>query len=175
MRALLLRAVAAAACAGAVLAGCKSADEVPSPPVYRLGALFVEKPMSSVSGGVRLAQRDDGVAVALYAKEAPGSQYRLVVHARGNCSSPNLFSAGPPWAPPGVEVAVLIVTANTDSSITYTGKLKGYKLEGPDGLVGRSIVLHEVRGSLDAQPDVPNSRLACGVIEERAPSFNYNF
>ncbi len=89
-----------------------------------------------------------------------------MIHATGNCSSPNGFSAGPPWAPPGVPLAEegFPILKNDDSASSVVW-LAGYKLTGPDGVVGRSVVVHEGgRGTIVARPDVPNDRIGCGVI-----------
>jgi Cu-Zn family superoxide dismutase len=164
------RIVVAAIVASAVLAGCQAANEVfrfdplPTPESYAYQANFERRNGSVVGGAVRVGARDDGVAVSIYAAALRPGTYRLVFHATGNCSSPNAFSAGPPWAPPGMTPVEITVTPSTDGTANVSVRLKGYKLEGPDGLVGKSAVLHEATGTLDAQPNVPNNRLACGVI-----------
>ena len=51
-----------------------------------------------------------------------------------------------------------------------TGRLPGIKIDGPDGIRGKSVVVHRGHSSsLDAQPGVPNDRVACGVIETNKP------
>jgi Cu/Zn superoxide dismutase len=52
-----------------------------------------------------------------------------------------------------------------DDLTAHTIRLPGYRIEGPDGIMGRSVVVHAgAQGSLEAQPGVPNDRIACGVI-----------
>ena len=89
-----------------------------------------------------------------------------MIHETGNCSSPNGFSAGPPWAPPGVSLAEEgYPVLKNDDSASVVVRLAGYKFTGPDGVVGRSVVVHDGgRGTIVARPDVPNDRIACGVI-----------
>jgi Cu/Zn superoxide dismutase len=49
-------------------------------------------------------------------------------------------------------------------------RLPGLKIDGTDGIRGKSVVVHlGATGSLDAQPGVPNNRVACGVIETNKP------
>ena len=49
-------------------------------------------------------------------------------------------------------------------------RLAGYQFTGPDGVVGRSVVVHDGgRGTIVAKPDVPNDRIACGVIGKPGP------
>ncbi len=51
-------------------------------------------------------------------------------------------------------------------------RVVGLALDGPAGIVGKSIVLHAgAFGPLDAQPGVPNNRVACGVIVTSDPIF----
>jgi Cu-Zn family superoxide dismutase len=107
---------------------------------------------------------DGGVIMTVNFNGAGPGEYRIAVHANGNCSSPNAFSAGPPWAPPGVAIASPTVFKN-DESASLSVRLPGYRIEGPDGVSGRSVVVHAgSRDSLDAQPGVSNGRIACGVI-----------
>jgi len=147
------------------LAGCQSAsDTQPSPRSFAYGAALAPANGSAASGSVRIAARDDGVAVSITVSGLTPGRYSIVFHATGNCSSPNGFSAGPPWAPPGVEPARLWMPASTEGYGETSVKLRGYKLDGPDGLLGKAVVLHDGTGGLDAQPGVPNSRIACGVI-----------
>jgi superoxide dismutase, Cu-Zn family len=151
------------------LAGCGTLGDVfkfespaSSPSAY--GAVFAPTNGSVAGGGVRIIPRDDGIALNIYVTGLPPGRFRVAFHANGNCSSPNAFSAGPPWSPPGVEPALLSLAASSDGGATLSVRLRGYKLEGADGLLGKAVVLHEGGGSLDARPDVPNGRLACGVI-----------
>jgi Cu-Zn family superoxide dismutase len=161
---------AALAIVATALAGCQAANEIfrfdplPTPETFAYQANLERKNGSVIGGAVRFAARDDGIAVSVYAAALRPGTYRVVFHANGNCSSPNAFSAGPPWAPAGMTPAQITVTPTSDGTANMSVRIRGYKLEGPDGVVGRSVVLHEADGSLDAQADVPNNRLACGVV-----------
>jgi Cu/Zn superoxide dismutase len=67
---------------------------------------------------------------------------------------------------------VLTIAANPDGTALLSTRVRGYKLDGPDGVIGKAVVLHEANGTLEARPDVPNGRIACGVIAPmRALSF----
>jgi Cu-Zn family superoxide dismutase len=144
-----------------------SSDRLPSPAVTAYGADLLPSNGSAASGGARIVARDDGVTLVVYLTNlAPGSA-RVVIHANGNCSSPNAFSAGAPWAPPGMRPEPLAIAVGSEGRATLSVRLRGYKLEGPDGLIGKAVVVHEPTGPLDAKPGVPNGRLACGVIGER--------
>ncbi len=160
------------ALAAAVLLGCQSP---PAPPAFgetappALDDTNVEARLfgangSVVNGSAVLHEVRGGVDLALWLGSVGPGRYRVAIHATGNCSSRNAFSAGAPWAPPGIPVAVILFDKNDDTR-TITMKLPGYKLRGPDGVFGRAVVVHEgSSASLEAEPGVPNARIACGVI-----------
>jgi len=170
-RALDRRVAAFAASASLALAGCQATSDVfkldsaPSAQPGAYGAVFIPRNGSVAGGNVRIVPRDDGIALTVYVTGIPPGQFRIVFHANGNCSSPNAFSAGPPWSPPGVDAARLpMLASSSDGTALLSVRVRGYKLDGPDGLLGKAVVLHEATSPLDAQPGVPNGRLACGVI-----------
>lgn len=131
---------------------------------------------SAADGSVRFIARADGVTMLVsLAGVAPG-QYRVLVHANGNCSSRNGFSAGPPWSPPGavppLPERMPAMTANSEGSGTMTARIANVALDGPNGLMGKSVIVHEADArSFEAQPGVPNGRIACGVIGVLRPLF----
>ena len=156
----------------AAVSGCRSAGEA-VPDTITIGGQGVGARLgpvggSAMIGAVTFTQRDGHVAVlANLGNASPGREYRVVVHATGNCTSPNGFSAGPPWTPPGVtpDPRRVLVTTNTEGTGLVSARLPGWRVEGPDGIRGRSVVIHEgAIGSLEAEPGVRNNRMACGVI-----------
>ena len=164
---LALRALAVA---GAVLAlaGCASTDKNAPPTMAE--AKF--RPIgSTLTGAAIFAAYDGGVRMQInFNGTAPG-EYRAMVHANGNCSSPNAFSAGAPWAPPGVPLKEEgFPIHQNDDSASFVVRLAGYRIDGPDGVLGRSVVIHSgAVGSLAAAPGLPNNRIACGVIGPPSP------
>ena len=55
-------------------------------------------------------------------------------------------------------------------SATRRCACRGIRIDGADGIRGKSVVVHRgATGSLDAEPGVPNNRVACGVIETNKP------
>jgi Cu-Zn family superoxide dismutase len=125
---------------------------------------------SSLTGAAVLHEYDGGVQMKVNFNGRGPGEYRVMIHANGNCSSPNGFSAGPPWAPPGVPLAEEgYPVLKNDDSASIVVRLAGYKLDGPDGVVGRSVVVHaSARGTIVARPGVPNDRIGCGVIGKPA-------
>jgi Cu-Zn family superoxide dismutase len=164
-------AIGAVALAGtfAVLAGCQSTgDGSPQAQMERRGAEAKLIPIggSTLTGAAILYPYDGGVMLKVNFNGRGPGRYRLMIHENGNCSSPNGFSAGAPWAPPGVPLAEEgYPVIKNDDSLSYVVRLPGYRFTGPDGVVGRSVVVHDSgRGPLTAQPGVRNDRIGCGVI-----------
>jgi Cu-Zn family superoxide dismutase len=155
----------------AVLAGCESTKDPALPKsasteVTIAEARFIPIGGMSMTGAAVLHEYDGGVQMKVNFNGPGPGRYRVMIHATGNCSSPNGFSAGPPWAPPGVPLAEEgFPFIKNDDSASVVVRLAGYKLTGPDGVVGRSVVVHDTgRGTIVAQPGVPNDRIGCGVI-----------
>lgn len=163
------------------LAGCQSTKEpaaaTPAPP----GGGNVEAKLygtgGSVAGGSAVMhQVRGGVDMSLWLGSVGPGEYRVAIHERGNCTSPNAFSAGAPWAPPGVPVAVVLFNKNDDTR-TIVLHFPGYQVFGPDGIGGRAVVVHSgSRGPVEAEPGVKNDRIACGAIgtpERLFPGLNF--
>lgn len=118
-------------------------------------------------GSVSFRQFDGGVAMSANLAGGTPGRWRVVIHANGNCTSPNGFSAGPPLLLPGTSAPAMVqMSTNTDGEGFTAIRLPGLVLEGAAGIVGMSVVVHAgALGSLEAVPGVPNNRVACGVIE----------
>jgi Cu/Zn superoxide dismutase len=127
---------------------------------------------SAVAGKVRVIDRGDGVSVMLSTNNLfQGGVYRMAFHRDGNCTSPNAFSAGPAWAPPGMNPATLIPTflQRIDGSAEVEVHVSGVHTQGENGLAGRSIVLYAGDTIPEIKPGMPNNALACGVFEPVRP------
>jgi len=166
-----LRLAIAAALAVGLLA-CKTADEAPA---SKSAPGVVARLAFPGGGGVafgtaRFQPVEGGVVATVDMQSGTGGRWRMVIHATGNCTSPNLFSAGPPLLLPGFSAPIEIPVVTTpDASGGATLRIAGLVL---DGIVGKSVVIHAgAAGPLDAQPGVPNNRVACGVIETVRPLF----
>ncbi|HEX7328414.1 MAG TPA: hypothetical protein VF428_07735 [Casimicrobiaceae bacterium] len=124
---------------------------------------------SAVTGKVRVVDRGDGATITVAAFNVPSGVYRITLNRNGNCTSPNGFSAGPAWAPAGSKrpPADLIrpLSSNSSGATDATVHVPGLRATGPDGVAGRSVILYAGNRVTDAQPDVPNERIACGVFE----------
>jgi Cu/Zn superoxide dismutase len=152
--------------------GCQSAQE------RRQGGLVAQlrSSGSAVTGVVYVYDYRDGAQLQLAITNLLPGTYRIALHEQGNCKSPNLFSAGAAWAPPGWNKppADLLppFVANMDMNMNnYVAYINGARTEGPLSLRGRSVVIHYGEKITDAFPGQPNNRMACGVLDSTEPLF----
>jgi Cu-Zn family superoxide dismutase len=149
-----------------IFAACAS-DESAKQKAVNIGARL--KPIGG-SAGIGLATfrpYDGGLTLVADVGGLSGGQYRFVIHTTPNCTSPNGFSAGPPFLLPGTDapVVVPVIISIDQGTATLTQRVAGIALSGPNGIEGKSLVLHAGwSGPLDAKPGVPNERVACGII-----------
>lgn len=165
---------AAIAVAFALLAGCAGGRNEDAPP--RPGGLAAQlRSTSSAAVGVaRVFEARNGVTIQLFISNMVPGTYRVALHERGNCSSPNLYSAGPAWAPPGWTKApgelLPPFSANMEGTeSTYVARIDGVSTDGPTSIRGRSVVIHWGNVVGEAFPGQPNSRILCGVLEPATP------
>jgi Cu-Zn family superoxide dismutase len=171
--------IAAGALMALAVAGCQTGNES-SPERTQASAGLEAKMMpvggSAANGSVVVSPTGSGIQMRVYVQSLPMMRYRVVIHANGNCSSPNGFSAGPPLVLPGAAEHVM-ASAGTgfplnDGALTMVLRIPGVRLDGSDGILGKSVVVHAGdSSSLDAVPGVPNDRVACGVIVPAASLF----
>ena len=161
---MLLHAVQAAAVVLA-LAACASGEATKQKPV-NIGARLQPIGGSIGHGLATFRPYDGGLTFVADVGGFSGGPYRFVIHTNPVCTSPNGFSAGPPFVPPGTGAPVVVpAVIYHQGTATLTTRVPGIALGGPNGVEGKSLVLHASEsGPLDAQPGVPNDRVACGVI-----------
>lgn len=130
---------------------------------------------SSLTGKITVADRGDRASLLVSVINLPVGAYRIVIHETPNCSSPNGFSAGRPWAPAAAAATPrdLIPTqyANSEAHVESELRVRGLHAQGPDGVAGRSVVMYAGPDVPDVRPDVPNAAIACGVFEPARSPF----
>jgi Cu-Zn family superoxide dismutase len=134
-----------------------------------LSARLVPLGGSAASGAVGFVQFRDNVGLNLSIYGLRIGRYRVVIHTNGLCNSPNGFTAGPPWSPPGVvpplETQVGEFVMANDTSTEVSLRVTGVTLDGENSLLGHSVIIHQGgESSLEAVPNVRNDRVACGII-----------
>jgi len=130
---------------------------------------------SAAIGLVRVVGRADGFTLTLNFGNLPPGSYRLAFHDKGNCSSPNLYSAGPAWAPPGSQKPgqelIPGFAVGSDGDVVFTTYIRGVQADGKNDLRGRTVVLHAGDTIGAAVPGQRNNRVACGVLDSIKPIF----
>lgn len=175
--ALGVAVMAAAALSACSSSGARAEPEKPaaanaSRPSY--GLLSQLRALGSgIWGRARVVDRGDGVQITLSMINLPMGPFRVAFGENPNCSSPNGYSAGQPWAPPGAgrsghDLVQPLFNAKDGSSETSVF-VRGVHVTGPDGLDKRSIIVYTGNDATDAQPGVPNNRIACGTFEPAQP------
>lgn len=157
----------------AVLAACQTTGGSAAPEAAPRTVPGVEAPLSPSNGAAgqgsaRLVVRGDDLLLLVTVNSMVQGPYRVSIHERGNCSSPNAFSAGAPWAPadsPRAAVDLfpeLLVRETGNAQMTTT--VRGVRVS-VDDLRNKSIVV-SMGTTVDAQavPGVPNRRVLCGVL-----------
>ena len=163
----LARRAAVVLALAAALAGCETAKTMIDSRAPGLGGRIVALGGSSAKGFIVVKRRESGVTLIVNLNDVVPGIYRVVFHANGNCRSSNGFSAGPPWAPAGGQVEAYNGAMNADGLLNMSIVIAGLPVEPPDGIYGRSVVIHQgISGSLDAEPDVRNNRIACVVLKD---------
>jgi Cu/Zn superoxide dismutase len=156
----------------ALLASCGSTKNDSDAVRTRIGGLVAQlrSPSSAVTGAVHVYDARDGVQLQLTVNNLFPGQYRIAIHETGNCRSPNLFSAGPPWAPPGsaklaTDLLPGFLANNDGNQNSYVAFIPGVHTDTEPALRGKSVVLHWGTSVTGAFPGQPNNRIACGVLE----------
>ena len=157
----------------AALAACQTPGGSASPeagrrPVPGVEAMLAPSNGAAGQGNARLVVRGDDLVLLVSVNSLVQGPYRVSINERGNCTSPNAFSAGAPWAPPNSPRAAvdlfpeLLVRETGNAQMTTT--VRGVRVSAED-LGGKAIVVSAgTTVEADAVPGVPNRRVLCGVL-----------
>lgn len=130
-----------------------------------------------VTGTVTFTTVDGGIRVVADLEGLKPGEHGFHVHEFGDCSAPDGSSAGGHFNPTKKEHGSPTqserhvgdlgnITADADGKAHYDRVDSVIKLNGPESIVGRSIVVHEKIDDYVSQPTGnAGGRLACGVIE----------
>jgi Cu-Zn family superoxide dismutase len=131
---------------------------------------------SAVSGRVVFTRTDGGINVSAEFEGLAEGAHGLHIHELGDCSAPDASSAGAHFNPeserhgaPGDEHRhvgdlgnVVADKAGKARLETLDGRMA---LDGPQGILGRSVIVHTNPDDLRTQPTGnAGGRLACAVI-----------
>ena len=158
-----------------LIAACQSPGKSDAPetgkpaPLPGVEAVLSPSNGSAGQGTAKLVVRGNDLVALVALNGLIMGPYRISIHERGNCSSPNAFSAGAPWAPQGSPRAAVDlfpeIRVAEPGNAQMTTTVRGMPLSGPDGLAGKSIIVSAgTTVDADAVPGVPNRRVLCGVL-----------
>lgn len=131
---------------------------------------------SSVQGIVRFARAKDGVRVMARVLNLSPGLHGFHIHQFGDCRSADAGSAGSHFNPhekihgaPDAEnhhAGDLANLAADDSGVATLDMVAlTVSLDGPDSVIGRSVIVHAEADDFKSQPaGASGTRLACGVI-----------
>ncbi len=132
---------------------------------------------SAVKGTVRFTQLEHGVEISADLTGLTPGAHGFHIHEYGDCSAADGSSAGGHFNPdrmthggPGAAVSHAgdygNVTADASGHATLTIVSHRITLDqGPSGVLGRSVVVHEKADDLVSQPaGSAGARIGCGVI-----------
>lgn len=132
---------------------------------------------SQVTGTVNFTESAEGVRVVADISGLGAGKHGFHAHEKGDCSDPEAKSAGdhfnPAAQPHGAPDATARhagdlgnIMADASGHATLDMMLNGVSLSGPNGLVGRGLIVHAQEDDLSSQPSGnAGARVGCGVIE----------
>ncbi len=172
------RSTFAVLAAGWLVAGCSSTpsldprtwfgrDSTPAPAARELPGVEARlRGLSSAATGVvRVRETGDLLIVFVQLGSVSPGPYRAVFHDNANCTSPNGFSAGAPWTPPGAKDSAARLLPELyvkDEHGELTARLRGVRM-GPD-MLKRSVLIYAGSTVVPPKPNVPNDVVACGTF-----------
>jgi Cu/Zn superoxide dismutase len=129
---------------------------------------------SAANGMVRVRETADLLIVQVEIAGLTTGTYRVVFHETPNCSSPNGFSAGAPWASPGARTGatqlIPLMNVGTEGRGDLVARLRGVKM-GEGGMLNRSVLIYDGTTIEPLKPGVPNNVVACGVFVKATSLF----
>ncbi len=131
---------------------------------------------NAVKGAISFVAEKKGVRVTGQIEGLAPGKHGFHVHEFGDCSAPDGASAGGHFNPagmphggPGSEKHHIGDLGNIEAPETgparYEAVIDFLTLDGPDSIVGRSVIIHAGTDDLTSQPaGGAGARVACGVI-----------
>jgi Cu-Zn family superoxide dismutase len=171
-----------AALAAAVLTACATPAPKPLEAIVKLHATQQQPdPKAPVTGELRFKQWQEDVLITGRVEHLPPRTdidvqgNALHIHAGGDCSAPDPASASGIFNPthkkhsyPGAgmvgDLPMLIPDQHGAATVNYLSPL--VKLDGPDSVIGKTVIVHRNLDNWALQPDgQAGPAIACGVIQ----------
>jgi Cu-Zn family superoxide dismutase len=160
------------------LTGCSGGDKDLAAAKPKADAIAILTPTdgNTVEGIVAFAKVEGGMRVMATVKNLTAGRHGFHIHEYGDCSAVDATSAGghfnpqnkPHGAPDSAERHVGDlgnIEANQAGLAVTDFVAPRPALEGPQAIIGRSVIVHAKADDLKSQPTgAAGARLACGVI-----------
>lgn len=133
---------------------------------------------NETNGTVRFAAEGETVRIEGTIEGLEPGAHGLHIHAKGDCSAPDASSAGDHFSPnedphgsprdlPGEHHVGDLgnIVADDDGTADVMAEDDEIRLDGPDSVVGKAVVVHSGRDDMETQPSGDSGeRVGCGVI-----------
>ena len=132
---------------------------------------------NQVQGKVVFEPADGGLRIIAHITGLTPGDHGFHLHEKPDCSAPDGSSAGDHWNPtqqphgapdsPAHHAGDLgNITADASGAAHVERMVKGLAIDGSQGVVGRSVIVHANPDDLTSQPSGnAGARLACSVVE----------
>ncbi len=142
----------------------------------RAVAVLIPTAGNTAHGTVTFTAVDGGVRIVAHLEGLSAGEHGFHIHQFGDCSAGDGTSAGGHFNPAdvahgGPDAATRHVgdlgnvTANAQGVADYDRVDHMVALGGPNGVIGRGVIVHAQRDDLTSQPTgAAGARVACGVI-----------
>ena len=175
MKTLIRVCIAVTLVSSGLLAGCGGEPFQPAPKADAV-AVLVPTAGNTAAGSVVFAKTGQGLRVIAKISNLSPGPHGFHIHEFGDCRAPDAASAGdhfnPGNAPHGAPDAETRhvgdlgnIVADESGAAKMDVVIAGLQLEGPDMIIGRSVIVHADADDMQTQPTGgAGARLACGVI-----------
>jgi superoxide dismutase, Cu-Zn family len=135
---------------------------------------------SKVKGSVDFAPTEGGILVTARIEGLTPGTHGFHVHEKGDCSAPDGSSAGGHFNPATKPHAAREASdrhagdlGNVEANAQGVAEMKfvdaHLKLDGPESILGKGVIVHEKADDFKTQPTGnAGGRQACGVVEAKA-------
>lgn len=131
---------------------------------------------NTVHGVVNFEETRDGLHIVADLEGLTPGEHGFHIHEFGDCSASDATSAGGHFNPTGKQHGspdsddhhigdLGNINALSNGKAHYDRTIKGISLNGPNAIVGKSMVVHAKKDDFKSQPaGDAGSRIGCGVI-----------
>jgi superoxide dismutase, Cu-Zn family len=159
------------------LCGCKSMQS----PEQQAAAVATLNPAtgSNVRGKIFFIPDPGGVRVVGEVTGLTPGDHGFHIHEKGDCSAPDATSAGGHYNPSQSQHGAPTdmarhagdfgnIVADNSGVAKFAHVDKVIKLDGPNSIIGKAVIVHGKADDLKSQPaGNAGPRVACGVVEKR--------